>query len=113
MDFKTIALWVFIVILIIPAFLHGYQKFVVNQEKKEMFDRFGYSITFMRLIGIAEIIIGIGILFETTRLWAMASYTIIILGAIYTHFRVKDPAKEKFPPFFVLTIIIVIYFLSR
>lgn len=113
MDIKTIALWVFIIVLIIPAFLHGYQKLVVHPEKKEMFDRFGYSITFMRLIGIAEIIIGIGILFETTRLWAMAAYTAIILGAIYTHFKVKDPAKEKFPPFLVLTIMIIIYFLSR
>lgn len=106
---KTIILWVLLVSFIIPSLIFGYQKLIGEKEKIELFNRFGYPLWFMRLLGLAEIIASILMLFNPTRLTGIVIFPFILAGAIYTHLKFKDPKKEVMAPVFVGLHLLVIF----
>src|ERR1700709_1282033 len=97
---KTIILWVLLTSFIIPSLIFGYQKLVGEKQKTELFNRFGYPLWFMRILGLAEIVACAFMLFGTTRLIGIFIFPIILAGAVYTHLKFKDPKKEVMTPVF-------------
>ena len=49
------------------------------------YDHWGYSVWFMHIIGLAEIIFGFSVLLPSVRRWAVLGLTVILLGAAGTH----------------------------
>ena len=100
MEIKLIIFWVLLIAMAAPSFFFGFTKVVSRQDKVELFHRLGYPLWFMRLVGIGEIVTAIGLLLEPTRLLAIGLSAIILIGAVFSHIRAKEP-KEAIPPSFV------------
>jgi putative oxidoreductase len=112
MNLTTVLFWLCAVAMAAPAVFHGYQKLTQNPEKTTDFARWGYPKWFMVALGATEILGGIGILFPISRPYCIATYAVILVGALATHLKAKDPMKEVMPPIFVGLLLLVIYFLQ-
>ena len=108
MEIKLIIFWVLLIAMAAPSFFFGFTKVIGKQDKVELFNRLGYPIWFMKLVGIGEITIAIGLLLEPTRFIAIGLSAIILTGAVFSHFRAKEP-KEAIPPAIVFLHLTTIY----
>ena len=106
---KTIILWVLLASFVIPSFIFGYQKLIGEKQKTELFIRFGYPLWFMRILGLAEIVACLLMLFDPTRLIGIFIFPAILAGAIYTHVEFKDPKKALMTPVFVALHLLAIF----
>jgi len=97
----TVIYWLLVAAFIIPVYLHGIQKIILQKDKIDLFTKLGYSVNFMRFIGIIEIIGASLLLFPQTRLYSIPIYAILLTGAIYSHLRIKDVVKDTIAPFIV------------
>ncbi|MFM8849736.1 MAG: DoxX family protein [Cytophagales bacterium] len=109
MEIKTILFWLLLIAMAAPSVYFGYTKLVGLADKVALFKRFGYPIWFMKLVGLGEVAAGIGLLFAQTRLLAIGALALILIGAIGSHVRAKDPSKEVMSPVFVFIHLIVIF----
>jgi putative oxidoreductase len=110
METKTILFWLLLIAMAAPSLYFGYTKLVTQKDKVDLFNRLGYPIWFMKVVGLGEVIGAITLLLEQTRIAGIVFIGIILLGAIFSHIRAKDPSKEVMTPVFVfvhLTIISV------
>ncbi len=112
MDIKTSVFWVLLLAFVLPTYYFGYTKLMVQKDKMESFTHWGYSIWFMKLLGLVEIIAGTCLLFSPTRYVGIALLAIILVGAVVTHIRYKDPRKDMLTPIFVGAHLLVIFILS-
>lgn len=112
MEIKIIILWVLLVTYIVPGLIFGYQKLIGQKQKLEQFRRFGYPVWFMRLLGLAEISACIMMLFNSTRLWGIFIFPLILAGAVSTHLKANDPKNEVMTPIFVALHLTLIFFVT-
>jgi uncharacterized membrane protein YphA (DoxX/SURF4 family) len=112
MNLTTVLFWICVVAMAGPAVFFGYQKMIQNTEKTTDFARWGYPKWFMVALGMVEILAGIGFLFPATRPYCIATYAIILVGAVATHLKAKDPMKDVMKPIFVGVLLLAIYFLQ-
>lgn len=108
MEIKLIIFWVVLIAMAAPSFFFGFTKVISRQDKVELFNRLGYPLWFMRLVGIGEIVTAIGLLLEPTRLIAIGLSVIILMGAVFSHIRANEP-KEAIPPAIVFLHLTTIY----
>jgi hypothetical protein len=108
METKLIIFWVLLIAMAAPSFIFGFTKVIGKQDKVELFNRLGYPIWFMKLVGFGEIVTALGLFFEPTRMIAIALSATILLGAIFSHVRAKEP-KEAIPPAIVFLHLTTIY----
>jgi len=108
MEIKLIIFWVLLIAMVAPSFFFGFTKVISRQDKVELFNRLGYPLWFMKLVGISEIVTSIGLLLEPTRFIAISLSAIILIGAIFSHVRAKEP-KEAIPPAIVFLHLTAIY----
>lgn len=80
---KNIVSWVLAAVLGAMFLLAGAGK--LGGGATEMFTGWGYPAWFATLIGISEVLGGIGLLIPRTRRLAIMGLTVIMLGAAYTH----------------------------
>jgi putative oxidoreductase len=80
---RKILMWVCIVLLALQFVAAAAGKLTGAAE--ENFIRWGYSGTFMYIIGALEIICAIGLFFPAFRKRAALGIIVIMLGAAYTH----------------------------
>ncbi len=97
----TIIFWILVAAFIIPGYIHGFQKIFSQKEKAEIFTKWGFSLTFMKLLGWVEIIGSTLLLFPQTRLLSIPIYVVILSGAVYTHIKNHDANKDRMVPIFV------------
>jgi putative oxidoreductase len=109
---KTIVFWVLLLAFVLPTYYFGYTKLVGQKDKTENFVRWGYSVGFMKLLGLAEIVAGTCLLFSQTRYIGMAIIAIVLIGAVFTHIKNKDEKKEVMTPVFVGVHLLVLFVLS-
>ena len=80
-------LWV-VTLFLMQAFVpSGYFKLLDNSGWAEAFAGWGYSESFRRAVGVAEIIAGLVILVPRVASYGAALMFMIMVGAIGTHFR--------------------------
>jgi hypothetical protein len=82
-----------------------------QKEKRDSFTRWGYSIGFMKCLGLAEIVAGTFLFLPSTRYLGMIIIGIILMGAVYTHLK-KDAAKEALAPVVVGLHLFIIFIVS-
>jgi len=94
---------------IIPGVIFGFQKLFAQKNKIDCFKKWGYPLWFMRLLGLAEVVGCSLMLFNSTRLYGIAIFPVILIGAVYTHVKFKEPKKEAMTPVFVGLHLLVIF----
>jgi len=103
------------VILGLGFLMFGFMKFGTKQQV-EAFKHFGYSQGFRAFTGLVEVIgaVGmiIGIWYPLISTLAGILLGIIMLGAIITHIRVKDPGKIMGTPIILLILSIAVAVLN-
>jgi putative oxidoreductase len=113
MIIAQIILWICIAAFSIPALIFGIKKIILQKGMILKFEHWGYNKYFMWLIGFVEVIAAIGILFHSTRNWSLYMYSILLVGAVYTHLKAKDSNKDVMAPLFVFLLAAVIFSLSN
>ena len=80
---KKILMWVCVALLGIEFALSAVGK--LTGMVAENFTRWGYSITFMYIIGVLEALGAVGLFIPSLRKWAAFGLIGIMIGAAYTH----------------------------
>ena len=73
----------------------------------------GYPVYFLTLLGVLKLLGVIALLapkFPMLKEWAYAGFFFIMVGAIYSHIAVGDPAKELFPSLLLLVLTVVSWY---
>jgi membrane protease YdiL (CAAX protease family) len=104
MQTKTVigvVFWVLLAAFIIPGFIFGFQKPFALRQKVDSFRRWGYSLMFMRFLGLGEIVA------LTTLLFAQLRYAIIIFFLHYfarrgVHAYLRQSRKQVMTPVYML-----------
>ncbi len=116
MEFATIVLQILLGLAFLGA---GGSKLAGAQSQKNDFKRFGYPPWFMYLTGILELIGALGMIVGVfLPVWKVPTgllLAVVMVGAILTHVRVKDPDKKLMPAtvlFLLALAVIAIYFLG-
>lgn len=89
-------------LLVLFFIAQGIMKLTGNVATLEVFAGFGYTIAFMYFIGVCEILGALGIAFGTyvhTKLPRLATVglSIIMIGAMYSHFSSGDSLAVAIP----------------
>jgi len=100
---KTIALWALQIIFALLMITAGYSKFTVDRWPGD-FEQWGYPDGFVYVIGVLEIVGGIGLLIPRITFYAAALLCIIMIGATIT--RIIDSTNT------VALIVHVVYILA-
>ena len=83
----------------------------------EEFATYGLDINIMYLVGALKIFASLGLIIGIfkTKVSAYSSLlmSILMIGAIYFHFKISDPAIKYFPSVLMLLCSIFIYFSSK
>lgn len=82
---KKITAWVCASLLALQFLAAGFGKLRVTSL--ERWHHWGYPDGFMHLIGVLELLGGIGVLIPKLRKWAAIGLIGIMLGAAYTHIK--------------------------
>lgn len=109
MEIKAIILDVLMAVYVVPAFIFGTKKLLGLAEPTAHFKRWGYPLWTMHLLGFAEIACGLLLFIPAARIYAIAIYSIIIVGALFTHIKAGDPKKVVMKPIFVGLHLLVIF----
>lgn len=87
---REVALWV-ITLFLFRAFVGaGYRKLDEASGWTEAFLVWGYPDWFRRLVGVAELIGGVVIMFPRYAAYGAALIFAVMVGAVATHFRVGE-----------------------
>lgn len=111
---RMITAWVVAVLvagLFIMAGIPKVNPNAINPEMVENFEKWGYGLTFMKVIGVLEILGAIGLLIP--RIWHLAALGLMGLmgGAAYTHLTAGETSAMGFP--IGLIVVLLIYMFLR
>jgi putative oxidoreductase len=109
MEIKTIIFWVLIAAYIIPGVIFGFKKLGGHPDSEAYFERWGYPLWFMHVLGFTEVACSILIVFSATRIYAIGIFATLVVGAFYTHVKHKDSKKDVMKPVFVGMLLAVIF----
>ncbi|BAU53598.1 DoxX family protein [Mucilaginibacter gotjawali] len=105
-----IIFWVLIAAYVIPGLIFGFKKLTGNKQSVAYFKKWGYPLWFMHILGFTEITGSILMLFNTTRIYGIAIFPVILAGALYTHVKNKESAEAKKPVFVGLLLLAIFLF---
>ena len=100
------------VLLGLAFLMSGGPKLVGSEEMVKDFERFGYPRWFLYVTGAVEITGAIGmfagiflpVVGALAGLWLAA----VMLGALFTHLRIKDPASKMVPALVLLMLVLAV-----
>jgi len=108
----AIVYWLLMAAFVIPTCVSGIQKVFAQPQKLADFTRWGYSPTFMRLLGLGEVAALTALLFTPTRNAGFIFFCVILAGAVYTHLKSRDDKKQLMTPVIVWAHMAVIFTLT-
>ena len=89
---------------------------IYHPEAVKVFEHLGYPIYLLPFIGVAKILGVLTILvpgFNRLKEWAYAGLVFDLVGALYSHIAVGDPASAWIFPVVALVLVAGSYFLFR
>ncbi|MFA8434660.1 MAG: DoxX family protein [Marinifilaceae bacterium] len=92
--------------------LAGIAKLFRAKPLQEQFVEFGFANHFILIVGALEILGAIALQIKTLELWASLGLTILMLGAIHQHVKVKHPLSKSAPAGVLLLLLILNKLLS-
>lgn len=94
---QKIALWVISILLGAMFVFGGGMKLLKSEETKAMFVHYGYAGWFATFIGVCETLGGLGLLLPRLAALAASGLSIIMVGAVYTHFSHQEYTHGLIP----------------
>jgi uncharacterized membrane protein YphA (DoxX/SURF4 family) len=91
----------------------GIVQFIKMKEEVDLFERLGYPIYLLTLLGVWKFLGVIVVLiprFPLVKEWAYAGFFFAMSGAIFSHFANGDEAKEFFGPTLLLILTVVSWY---
>lgn len=110
---NKIIYWIATVWLSLGMTSTGIVQLIKMKEETDMMTRLGYPLYFLTIIGIWKILGVIAVLvpkFPVVKEWAYAGFFFVMLGAVFSHLAISDPAKELFGPILLLVLTIVSWY---
>jgi hypothetical protein len=110
----TIAYWVFNGLFAAFMALGAIPDVISIPEAVELFDRLGYPRYLLPFVGIAKLFGAAAVLLpvpSTIKEWAYAGLTFDLVGALYSHLVVRDPAW--WGPLIPLVLLVPAYVMYR
>ncbi len=109
---KNIALWVVQGLLAAFYALQGVMKIIGSEEVVANFQKWGFPHKFYLLIGVLELLGGIGLLIPRTTFYAAAGLILVMIGAAVTHITHGEAAMLPMPVIPLLLLAAVAYLRS-
>lgn len=117
MTFLTILINLIIALTLLNVWLLRFNKKTIYRGRdansmKEEFTVYGLPLWFMYFIGLSKIILAVllilGIWISKLNFYSYIVLSILMIGAIIMHFRVKDPIVKSVPAISVLTLLLAL-----
>ena len=89
-------LHILIVLIALIFILVGAAKLTTQQLMLDQFVHFGYATWFMYLVGLIEVMFGVGLLIPRLMKWSAMGLVPITIGAVVTHI-INDPVAAAIP----------------
>ena len=107
--FKVILYWVLVSLLAVLFVSSGYSKITGGASMIQRFEAWGYGVSFMRLIGLLELVGGLLLLLPRLVHYASSLLSIIMIGATYTHLS----SGIGGPEFAIGVLVVLLFILAR
>jgi uncharacterized membrane protein YphA (DoxX/SURF4 family) len=110
---NKIIYWVATVWLALGMVSTGIVQLLQIEEESKSFERLGYPAYLMVLLGVLKILGIISLLipkFTLLKEWAYSGFFFMMIGAIYSHIAVNDPAGELFGPLLLVVLTLVSWY---
>jgi len=109
---KEVLLWIIALLLALVCLRSGWLKVSGNIFWVRDFHRWGYTDGFRVAVGIAELVSAVLLLIPRLASYGASLFTVVMLGAIYTHATHNESSRLPFN-FFLLALSLVIAFMRR
>jgi putative oxidoreductase len=94
---KTIVLWVISVLVGLMFVMVGSRKLLNPAEAAKLFEHFGYSAMFAKLIGVVELASGASLFVPRVARYGALMLAAVMIGAVFTHIRAGEMNRVAFP----------------
>jgi uncharacterized membrane protein YphA (DoxX/SURF4 family) len=96
---RTFAMWACVVVLAVVFVLAGSSKLVGPSASRwgDRFGRWGFPAHLHSLVGVLEVLAGVGLLIPRSRRAAAATLLALMVGALVTHLVHGEPARLAAP----------------
>ncbi len=111
---RTIAYWLITGLIALGITGSGIGNLVAPPELVAAYEKLGYPLYVMVLLGVAKLLAAIAMLaprFPRLKEWAYAGIAFDMIGAFYSHVMVGDPINETIMPLVFLSLAMSSYFL--
>ena len=91
----------------------GIVQLIQNKDEITMFNRLGYPMYLMIMIGVWKMLGVIAVLaprFPLIKEWAYAGFFFVMSGAVISHLAINDDPKELFGPILLIVLTIVSWY---
>lgn len=110
---NKIIYWIATLWLSLGMVATGIVQLMHNKEEAAMFDRIGYPMYLLTIIGVWKILGVIAVLvpkFPLVKEWAYAGFFFVMTGAVISHLAVADESKELFGPILLIVLTIISWY---
>jgi hypothetical protein len=110
---NKIIYWIATVWLALGMVSTGIVQLIKMKEEAAMFERIGYPLYLLTILGIWKLLGVVAILvpkFPLVKEWAYAGFFFTMSGAIFSHIAVGDGAKDFFGPGLLLVLTVVSWY---
>ncbi|HAI74756.1 MAG TPA: hypothetical protein DCM08_00785 [Microscillaceae bacterium] len=77
----------------------------------QTFQMFGYSKGFALGVGLVEFVAVAGLYFQSTRTVSLMVLFVVVGGALFSHWNIKQSVKEMTPAFVALALLLLLSFI--
>ena len=110
---NKIIYWIATLWLSLGMVATGVVQLMQHKEEAAMFNRLGYPMYLLIIIGVWKMLGVIAVLaprFPLVKEWAYAGFFFVMSGAVISHLAVGDAPKELFGPILLIVLTIVSWY---
>lgn len=93
---KTIGIWTVSILIGLSFVMSGAGKLASSAGTAKLFEHFGYPAWFGTVIGVVEILGGIGLFIPRSAKFAAGILGVVMIGAVVSHIRVDELPRALF-----------------
>jgi uncharacterized membrane protein YphA (DoxX/SURF4 family) len=110
---NKIIYWVATLWLALGMTSTGVVQFIKMKEEVDLFNRLGYPIYFLTILGVWKILGVVAILiprFPLLKEWAYAGFFFAMSGAVFSHFASESAALDYFGPLLLIVLTVTSWY---